>query len=71
MLMMVIYMGKNINTIKKNTDALLDTSNEVGLEMNKENTKCMFMSYHQNAGQNQNIKIAHRFYENMAKLKYL
>jgi hypothetical protein len=31
----------------------------------------MLMSRHQNAGQNRNIKIANRFFENVAKIKYL
>jgi hypothetical protein len=29
------------------------------------------MSYHQNAGHNHNIKIANRFFENMAQFKHL
>jgi hypothetical protein len=32
-------VGGNIDTIKKNTEALLDASEEVGLEVNLENTK--------------------------------
>jgi hypothetical protein len=67
---MLIYMGKNTNTIKKNTEALLDTIKVAGLEVNKEKAKCMFMSYHQNAGQIENINVVHKFYENVAKLKY-
>jgi hypothetical protein len=39
------------------TEALIDTSKEVGLEVNTEKTKYMLMSHHQNAGQNRNIKI--------------
>jgi hypothetical protein len=31
----------------------------------------MFLSRHQNAGQNHNIKIGDRTFENMAQLKYL
>jgi hypothetical protein len=31
----------------------------------------MTMSHHQNSGQNQNIRIANEFFENVAKFKYL
>jgi hypothetical protein len=32
-------VGENIDTIQKNTKALLDSSKEVGLEVNPEKTK--------------------------------
>jgi len=44
-------MGKNINNIKKTTDTLIDTNKVVGLKINRDRTKYMFMSHHQNAGQ--------------------
>jgi hypothetical protein len=37
-------VGDNIDTINKNTENLLDVGKEVGLEVNVEKTKCMFMS---------------------------
>jgi hypothetical protein len=38
------------DTIKKNTETLIDDSKEVGVAVNKEKTKCMLLSHHQNAG---------------------
>jgi hypothetical protein len=44
-------------------------SKEVGLEINTEKTKYMLMSFHQNAGQNHDIKIDNGSFENVAKFK--
>jgi hypothetical protein len=67
----VNIVGEKINTIQKNTIALLDASKEVGLEVNPEKTKYMLGSRCQNAGQRQSIKIVYRHFESVAKFKYL
>jgi len=38
-------------------EALLDSNKEVDLKVNWENSEHMFMSLHQNAGQNHNVMI--------------
>jgi hypothetical protein len=50
----------------KNTETLTDASKEVGLEINGEKTKYMLLTRHQNAGQNWDIKIANRSFENVS-----
>jgi ABC-type siderophore export system fused ATPase/permease subunit len=62
-------LGDNIDTIKKNTQTLIDASKEIGL--NTEKAKYMSLSRHQNAGQNLDLKIGNRCFENGAQFRYL
>jgi hypothetical protein len=50
------YISEYDNIHTKNTETF-DSSKEVVLEVNVEKTKYMLVSRHQNAGQNQDIKI--------------
>jgi hypothetical protein len=64
-------LGGSIHTIRKNTEALLIASKEIGLEVNAEKTKYMVMSRDQNAGQNGDIQIGNKSFETVEQFKYL
>jgi hypothetical protein len=64
-------MEENIDTMKKNTEALLDASKEVGLEVNPEKTQYILMSHSQKTGQTYSRKIANGSFEDVAKFRYL
>jgi hypothetical protein len=61
----------HIETIKKNTQTLINASKEVGLEVNTEKTKYIFLSRQQNAGQNPDIKLGNRCFENVQHFRYV
>jgi hypothetical protein len=61
---------ENMDTVNKNTEAVLDASKEVGLEVNPEKTKYMLTSHNQIVGQKHSIKIANRSFQDVAEFKY-
>jgi len=72
MLMILIYwvyaddiniLGGSVHTIKKNTEALVDSSKENRLEVNADKTKYMVMSGDQNGGQSHNMKTDNSCFE--------
>jgi hypothetical protein len=67
----VNLLGSNINTTKKDPEAIIDADTNVCLEVNTEKVKCMSTSRHKDAGQNHNINIGNKAFENVAKFKYL
>jgi hypothetical protein len=63
-------LGDNVDVIKRNTKTSVDASKEVGLEVNAQKTKYIFLSRHKDAVQNHVMKIANRTNENVALCRY-
>ncbi|KAJ4446718.1 hypothetical protein ANN_13415 [Periplaneta americana] len=67
----VNMLGGNTQTIRENTEILLEANKAIGLEVIPEKTKYMIMSRDQNIVRNGNIKIGDLFFEEVEKFKYL
>ena len=57
--------------MKKNTEALIVDSKEIGLEVNADKTKYMIMSRDQNAERSHSIKNDNSSFERVEEFKYL
>jgi len=64
-------LGGSVHTVKENTEALVVSSKEIGLEVNAAMTKYMVMPRDQNAGRNLNMKIENRSFERVVEFKCL
>ena len=53
----VNILGGNAHTVKENEEALLVATKEIGLEINADKTKYIFMSRDRNAGRGHSVKI--------------
>jgi hypothetical protein len=63
--------GDIIDAVKKNTEFVIDSGREVGLQMNVEKTKYMLLACHHNASEIPDIKIVIRSFQNVSLFKYL
>jgi midasin (ATPase involved in ribosome maturation) len=64
-------LGDNRDSKKKNTESLVDASNEVVLGIKVEKSKYMFLAHHQNTSKNYVMEIANRLFGKVAQFKYL
>ena len=69
--MIWIYWLKAYILYRKNTEALLVTTKEIGLEVNADKTKYMVMPGDQNAGQSHTIKNDNSSFERVEQFRYL
>jgi hypothetical protein len=66
----LLVYADDVNLLRDNIDTMMksitlnEASKEVGLEVNEEKTKYMLLPRHQNAGENHDVKIANRSFEN-------
>jgi len=64
-------MGGSLQTVQKNTDALVVASKESGLAVNADTTKYMVMSRDHNAVRSYNVTTANGFFESVEQFRYL
>ncbi|KAJ4439326.1 hypothetical protein ANN_07448 [Periplaneta americana] len=67
----VDMLGENPQTIRENTEILVEASKEIGLQVIPEKTKYMIMSCDENIVRNENIKVGNLSFEEVEKFKYL
>jgi len=64
-------LGWSVHTVEKNAESLVAASKESGLEVNVDKTKYTVMSWDQNSGRIQYIKIDNSSFEKVEEFKYL
>ena len=66
----VNILGGSIHNLKKNAEALVAATREIGLEVRADKTKCMVMSRDKNAGRNHSVRIDNSTFEKVEEFKY-
>ena len=64
-------MEGSVHTVKKNAEALVTATKEIGLEVNAHKTMYMTVSRDQNAGRIRSMKMDNSSIEMMEEFKYL
>ena len=64
-------MGGSVDTVKKNAEALVAATEEIGLEVNVHKTKYMAVSRDQNTGRIHSMKTDNSSIERVVDFKYL
>jgi len=67
----VNILGRSVHTVKKNAEALLAVTKEIGLEVNADKTKYMAVFRDQNAGRIRSMKMDNSPIERVEDFKYL
>ena len=67
----VNILGGSVYTVKKNSEASVAATKEIGLEVNSHKTKYMTVSRDQNAGRIHSMKMDNSSIERMEEFKYL
>jgi hypothetical protein len=64
-------LGRSVHSIKKNTEALVVVSKEIGLEVHADKFRYTLMSSDQNTWRRYSIKIDNNSFESVEEFKYL
>ena len=67
----VNILGGSVHTVKKNTEALVAATKEIGLEVNAHKTKYMTLFRDQNAGRTHSMKTDNSPIERVEEFRYL
>jgi len=67
----VNILGGSVDTVKKNAEALVGATKEIGLEVNAHKSNCVTVYRDQNAGRIQSMKVDNNSIERVEEFKYL